>query len=869
MKRNVSTMRWLLSLAVLAGLCFNAAGQSLTRVEAAPVAQATSCFGNTITQWTFTGNTTNPSAGYGTLSGTGISGPSYVSSGIANPPAISFSGWNIASLDTGKYVEIGISTAGRYSISLMLTSNVSSISGPDQFDLQYSIDGGGFTSAGVRSITVDELTYIYDFTSDGAFDNKNSVVFRLYAYGASSSTSTWRIDNVSITGTCVIPGDTPTATASLPPFSPQSVIINEVAWMGTLASPDYEWIELYNTTGSDINLNNWTISTADGSPNITILGASLVTTIPANGYFLLRNANVFSSDVTTLSYQYSGSLSDSGETLTLRDPGNTIIDTANGNGGNWPAGTLTTAVKHGTMERMGSGIDVDSLWVTANPGLWNKHDVAGNIIHGTPGVRNWGYDITNTPTSTSTPTSTRTVTPTATITFTPVPNKAVLINEIAWMGTAASANDEWIELYNPSTTASVDLTGWHIFSFRPGSSTNLDTVYMDIVFDDNYCVNFSCEIGPGKYFLMERGSDDVILDIDADMIYPTTSKTQMSNSGEMLILCSPGNISAGVCKPSTRNLPTMVTDVVNLYDPPSVLTTNPWPAGSSSTFGSMERHSWHSNEDTNWYSHTGGNPHWGHDRNWNQTTVNANLIKGTPGHSNWAVTITATPRASATPTRTRTPAALPAPILVINEFLARSGTDWNNDGKVDVGDEFIEVINAGIVNVSLGGYKLDDYELDADGKVISNGFTLPSQTLKPGEKMVYYGSQTGILLDDSGDTVRLFRSTTLVDAVSYPVVKILDSSICRYTDGYGTWIMGCFPTPGRPNELMGDRLPTVSDGPVTACYLPDSTPEEFVLAECGESGLGIWNPFYWDSLPGEGDEVWQPDERNKAPVIYQ
>jgi hypothetical protein len=38
---------------------------------------------------------------------------------------------------------------------------------------------------------------------------------------------------------------------------------------------------------------------------------------------------------------------------------------------------------------------------------------------------------------------------------------SVVINEVAWAGSADSANDEWIELYNPSPAA-VDVSGWTI-----------------------------------------------------------------------------------------------------------------------------------------------------------------------------------------------------------------------------------------------------------------------------------------------------------------------------------------------------------------------------------------------------------------------
>jgi len=63
---------------------------------------------------------------------------------------------------------------------------------------------------------------------------------------------------------------------------------------------------------------------------------------------------------------------------------------------------------------------------------------------------------TNTPTatSTSTPTSSNTPTPT----FTVFPALSVIINEVAWAGTAVSSNDEWMELYNP-TSSNINLTG--------------------------------------------------------------------------------------------------------------------------------------------------------------------------------------------------------------------------------------------------------------------------------------------------------------------------------------------------------------------------------------------------------------------------
>lgn len=813
-----------------------------------PPAQATSCLGNTIVQWTFAGNTLLPSFGYGTLTSSGVAGPSYVSSGFADPPAVSFSGWNVPSLDTSRYVEFSISTLGRNSITLSFTSNRSD-TGPSLFELQYSVNGGAFTplSEAPRTVTTAELNYVFNFGSISEFNDVADLKVRLFAYSASSSSGSWRLDNVVFSGNCITPGNTltPTSTATASPA--RSVIINEVAWMGTLASSDHEWIELYNNASVDINLSGWTLKAADGSPSVTITSG----VISAGGYFLLRNGNVFSPDVTAPSFLYSGSLSDSGEALVLRDTRGDIIDTANGNGGAWPAGAPTSASNHGTMERRSFNADSDLNWYTST-GEWSKHDIAGNLIFGTPGYAN------STPPPTPLPTNTPVLTP----------PKTIVITEIGWMGTSPSfPNDEWIELYN-NTSVEINLNDWRIRSFRPGKG---DEVFMDIVFDSAYCGNAPCKIGPNAYFLMERGDDEVISDINADMIYPSTSKTQMLNSGEMLLLCSPESIAAAVCKPSTPGLVNKVVDVVNLYEPPSATSANPWPAGKvSAPYGSMERHKLLANNDANWITNTGVRRN-GLDRS-------GSPINGTPKRSNWAFTVTPTP--TATPTSvsgrnaaTGTPVPFAGPILVLNEVLPRPGADWNNDGKVDVYDEFIEVMNAGTVDLNLSAYKLDDYELNSSGKVISNAFTLPSKTLKPGEKAVFYGSQTGILLDDSGDTVRLLRASNnaVLDAVTYPPAKSLDSSICRYGDGYGLWLSGCFPTPGLPNSLIGGdtRLPSTVGSTVAACLLPDSTPLEFVQAECRERGLGIWNPAYWDSLPGEGNEIWLSEEDDKWAVIYR
>ena len=68
--------------------------------------------------------------------------------------------------------------------------------------------------------------------------------------------------------------------------APESVVINELAWAGTTANANAEWIELYNGSAASISLANWTLSAADGTPSITLSG-----TIAAGEQLTLRNAS--------------------------------------------------------------------------------------------------------------------------------------------------------------------------------------------------------------------------------------------------------------------------------------------------------------------------------------------------------------------------------------------------------------------------------------------------------------------------------------------------------------------------------------------------------------------------------------------------
>jgi hypothetical protein len=224
-------------------------------------------------------------------------------------------------------------------------------------------------------------------------------------------------------------------------------------------------------------------------------------------------------------------------------------------------------------------------------------------------------------------------------------------------------------------------------------------------------------------------------------------------------------------------------------------------------------------------------------------------------------------QATAVRTPTRVPTLLPPPpLLVINEFVPRPGHDWNLDGVINVDDEYIEILNHGVIDVNLSGYTLDD-----EVNIGSAPFRLPADvTLKPGERRVFYGGETGLRLSDGGDGVRLLKPNgQLMDAYNYFVVRSPDQSYCRLPDNGGAddWNENCFPTPGLQNSLRGNAVkPPVAGGGDNLCPIADTLPEDFAYAECLPFGSNIWNRAYWNRS-GWYNETYLPESPGKWPVF--
>ena len=198
--------------------------------------------------------------------------------------------------------------------------------------------------------------------------------------------------------------------------------------------------------------------------------------------------------------------------------------------------------------------------------------------------------------------------------------RAVVLNEIAWAGSVGDPGAEWIELLNLSG-ASIDLSGWSIrwFEKRGESATDeivwhsiqlsgsIDPLPQHATLEDTKTLKFveSSENvwrafdfawwGQGKtgtegrgYYLLERGHDQVVQNVVADLVYGTDASGSLElpdNGAAMFLINSAGEIV------DTANAQTGGEG---------------WAAGGVDTFATMERvNPFAPDYAGNWQTHAG------------------------------------------------------------------------------------------------------------------------------------------------------------------------------------------------------------------------------------------------------------------------
>lgn len=194
------------------------------------------------------------------------------------------------------------------------------------------------------------------------------------------------VDEVRIYNRALSPAEVMALYQYVPPpsFRPLEIVINEIAWSGTPASPAHEWIELYNNTDKAIDLTDWKLVAQRSGFEIKLRG-----TLQPRSYYLLEAQSDDTVKDVRADLVYFSSLKNSGDTVRLFDPAGNLIDTANGDGGPWPAGTDFQEPQRASMERIDPKTpDADSNWKTNDGRTRTGRDTAWNAINGTPKAPN-------------------------------------------------------------------------------------------------------------------------------------------------------------------------------------------------------------------------------------------------------------------------------------------------------------------------------------------------------------------------------------------------------------------------------------------------------------------------------------------------
>lgn len=302
------------------------------------------------------------------------------------------------------------------------------------------------------------------------------------------------------------------------------VVINEIAWMGTKASYNDEWVELHNNTGAPINLEGWMLKSTDETLKIALIGI-----ISVNGFYLLERTDDNTVSDTPADKIYTGALKNEGAFLQLIDSQNNIIDEINHIGG-WSAGDNTTKTAMERKNPLNSGLDKEN-WSTNNGQTTNGKDAAGNDILGTPKQQNSVYSsASNTPLPENNNTETNQTTQEENSASAseqtepqqenpdPQPNQEtrqdqpqnqinypdkIYINEIYPNTLGVDSEEEWVEIYNNSGE-NTNLENWKLDDEESGSNA--------FTIPENTIINAK------DYLVFYRNKTNITLNNDKDEV---------------------------------------------------------------------------------------------------------------------------------------------------------------------------------------------------------------------------------------------------------------------------------------------------------------------------------------------------------------
>ena len=279
-----------------------------------------------------------------------------------------------------------------------------------------------------------------------------------------------------------------------------AVLISALHYYGYESNAD-EAVQLTNITPNTITLDSaW--SMMDANNHTLSFPAAGFAMGPGGRAWIANNAAAFARQfgfAPALSYAdltgTSLTFANTGGSVQLRFGLGDALDTGNVSGGAWAGGAASPS--YASMERIDAGAaDVPANWATAQVSTTPiAFNASATPIIGTPRAAN-----------------SVAIAPSANTTLT------VVINEVAWAGTASSSSHEWIELYN-NAPISISLEGWTI---HIGSTKSLA---------------LAGSIEPHGYFLIQRN----IATFSNGAVADLTTPFSLVNTGEALALISNAN----------------------------------------------------------------------------------------------------------------------------------------------------------------------------------------------------------------------------------------------------------------------------------------------------------------------------------------
>lgn len=294
-----------------------------------------------------------------------------------------------------------------------------------------------------------------------------------------------------------------------PPFAKGadfSMVINEIAWMGTINSANDEWIELYNNTENFINLDGWILKSDDRTPEIKLTG-----TVPAKSFYLLERTDDKTIPGIMADLIYKGALGNNGENLKLYDASGILIDEVNCQDG-WFGGDNATKQ---TMERISpsvSGNDSSNWQASVNPGGTPKTKNSSQLTEKAvevkiPQTEEKLAEVGPPPTDSvgTVEVGTVEVKPQqlqqTEVGPPPIYQGGVVFNEILPSPEGPDEKEEWIEIFNENNLE-INIAGWKIEDTAGKTTT--------------YVFPEKTKILPKEFLILPRPESKITLNNDGD-----------------------------------------------------------------------------------------------------------------------------------------------------------------------------------------------------------------------------------------------------------------------------------------------------------------------------------------------------------------